>query len=300
MSLPGLLFHGAMLSDRARNEALAAAVREVVRPGDVVVDVGAGTGLLALLAARAGARRVHALEQGPMARLAALLAARNGLAGVVSVERVRSQEFTPPEPADVVLCETLGYAVLEEGFRHALADARDRMLRPGGRLLPAAVRVLAVPVSTPRLPVDAAYLARIEGLDLEPLGALYRGLWQRRHVPYADELAPGRVALALDGVTLAPGRPLVGDLEFEAARAGTLTAFALWFEADLAGGVVLSSRSPDPANHWAQVVLPAAEAAAVAPGDRIALHLEMDDAEGLDVTWSGAIEPARPGAGVGA
>lgn len=285
MSVAGTMFHGVMLNDRARNETLAAAVERTVRPGDVVVDVGAGVGLLSLLAARAGARRVYALEEGPIARLAVELAQRNGFGDVVVVERVRSQEWSPPERADVVLCETLGYALLEEGLRASIADARRRMLRPGGRLVPQAVRLLAAPVDASDLPIDTGYLDSLLGFDLAPLGALYRRVWQRHHVSESDELAPPQVALSLDCRTLSPDEALETTLQFTCRRGGTLTAFVLWFEADLAADVLLSSRSPDPRNHWGQVVLPAGRPGAVAAGDRIGLRLGLNDARGLRMTW---------------
>src|SRR5579863_5247505 len=136
MSLP-LVIYGMMMSDRARNDALARGIQAVVRPGDVVVDVGSGAGFLSLLAARAGARRVYALESTKWADVAPHLSEINCLSDVIRfAARGSSFDWTPPEPADVIVCETLGYVALDEGFRAIMADARDRMLRPGGRLVP--------------------------------------------------------------------------------------------------------------------------------------------------------------------
>src|SRR6188474_876833 len=79
--------HANMLLDVDRVAAFARAIAEVVRPGDVVVDVGAGTGILAILAAKAGARRVFAVERGPLSTLIAGAAADSGVADVVTVVR---------------------------------------------------------------------------------------------------------------------------------------------------------------------------------------------------------------------
>ena len=65
-----LAYHANLLSDVVRMDAYDRALRALVKPGDVVLDVGAGTGVLAMLAARAGAKRVHAVESLPVAALA--------------------------------------------------------------------------------------------------------------------------------------------------------------------------------------------------------------------------------------
>lgn len=293
MSLPGLLFHGTMLSDRARNDALAAGIAAVVRPGDVVVDVGAGSGLMSMLAARAGARRVHALEEGAMAAVAEDLVRRNAWDHVVSVQRVRSHDWEPPERADVVLCETLGYAVLEEGFRRTIADARERMLAPHGRLLPRSVEILAVPISTRGLPIDADYIGTVLDLDLAPLADGYRGLHQRLAVPLEDEAGPRRRLLELDCASLSPHAALTAQASFPVAPGREVTAFALWFEATLADGVVLSSRAPDPSNHWAQTVLPLREPLRTARAGEIGLDVELDDRLGLRIEWEASVREVR-------
>ena len=71
-------FHQSMIHDRRRVEAFRAAIEAAVQPGDVVLDIGTGTGLLACLAARAGARKVYAVEEGGIATVAAGVVADNG------------------------------------------------------------------------------------------------------------------------------------------------------------------------------------------------------------------------------
>src|SRR5690349_22020599 len=77
--------HRTLLDDRVRTDAFASAIARVVRPGDVVLDLGSGTGVLAILACRAGARRVFAVEQGHIADVAAMLVKDNGCADRVEV-----------------------------------------------------------------------------------------------------------------------------------------------------------------------------------------------------------------------
>lgn len=106
----GLDYHRMMLEDLTKMDAYARAVREVVRPGDIVLDVGAGTGVLSMLAARAGAARVHAVESMPVAELATELVAANGLADLVQVHRADLVEMARLEPVDRVIGDWMAAA----------------------------------------------------------------------------------------------------------------------------------------------------------------------------------------------
>jgi hypothetical protein len=280
-----LAIHGAMLADRARNEALAAAVAATVRPGDLVVDVGTGSGLLAMLAVRAGARHVFAIESGFMAGVARRLVALNRMDDRITVVHAMSDQFELPGPADAILCETLGFAGLDERFRPSLADARDRMLRPGGRLMPQAVRLVAAPVVPDGVAQDIRALDRVCGLDYSPLAEVLRAVYLRRHVAHDHEVAAPAVVLRLDCAGMPAGGRLDGRAEFRIAGDRPIGGFALWFEATLAPGIELSSRSPDAANHWGQAFLPVA-ATAARRGDRVRLSVTLHDAPSFRLAWS--------------
>ena len=82
-------WHFPMLADSARNRAYARAIAAKVRPGDVVLDIGCGAGLTAMLAARAGARHVYTCEQQPLIAQAARQVIRdNGLSDRITVEEL--------------------------------------------------------------------------------------------------------------------------------------------------------------------------------------------------------------------
>src|SRR4029453_11588483 len=97
------------LEDDMRLTAFAQAISSTVRPGDVVVDLGCGTGILGLLACRAGAARVYAIDAGGMAEIARVIAAANGLADRIAIINGHSQQVSLPERADVVLCDQIGH-----------------------------------------------------------------------------------------------------------------------------------------------------------------------------------------------
>ena len=142
----GLESHEEMLSDTRRIEAYHRGIHRNVQEGDVVVDLGTGTGVLALMASKAGAKRVYAVEHTDFIEVAEEIARLNGVTNIEFV-RENSREFVPPEPVDVILHEQMGDELFNENMLQNVLDVRDRVLRPGGRILPARFRLFVEPVS---------------------------------------------------------------------------------------------------------------------------------------------------------
>ncbi len=122
--------HRTMICDRVRTGAFRRAIDSVVRPGDIVLDVGAGSGILSVFAARAGAARVYAVERTSAAVLAQELAAANGAAEIVQVIHGDVLDVELPERVDVIVSEWLGGFGIDEGMLVPVIVARDRWLKP--------------------------------------------------------------------------------------------------------------------------------------------------------------------------
>ena len=134
--------HRTMICDRVRTEAFRRAIDAVVRPGDIVLDVGAGSGILSVFAARAGAARVYAVERTTIAVVAHELAAANGVADTVRVIQGEVEDVELPERVDVIVSEWLGGFGIDEGMLAPVITARDRWLEPGGVMIPRSVTAL--------------------------------------------------------------------------------------------------------------------------------------------------------------
>ena len=131
--LAGVDYHRRLLEDTVRTQAFRDAIDRVVGPDDVVVDVGAGTGVLSLFAAHAGARKVYAIESTPIAHLARQIVADNGLGGVIEVIQGDAAEVTLPEKATVLVSECIGNFLMSDGMVRTLEACRKH-LAPGARL----------------------------------------------------------------------------------------------------------------------------------------------------------------------
>ena len=188
--------HRTMIRDRVRTEAFRRAIDSAVRPGDIVLDVGAGSGILSLFAARAGAARVYAVEQTSVAVLAQELATANGVAEVVRVIQGDVTDVELPERVDVIVSEWLGGFGIDEGMLVPVITARDRWLKPGGVMIPDSVTAWVALVHD-------RYLGRRWGSCGTTPMASTSGTWSRR----PSTRSPTRAASATSPqVTGAPSR----------------------------------------------------------------------------------------------
>lgn len=156
--------HIDMLNDRGRTKAFIKAIQQTVKAGDVVVDLGTGTGVLAIAAAKAGARKVYAIEAGAVRQQATAVIKENGFEDQITVIPGWSTQVTLPEQADVVIGELLGNNPFGEDITDVYRDAVRRFLKPGGEVLPMSVELWAVLVYIPEK-ISARY--RFEPAALE-------------------------------------------------------------------------------------------------------------------------------------
>lgn len=141
--------HVTMLNDRARTGTYLRAIQEVVQPGDVVVELGTGTGVLAVAAAKAGARHVYAIEAGAIGTIAEAVFEANGLSDRITLVPGASTQVTLPERANVLISEIIGNEPLHERVLQSTRDAIKRLLEPDSKFVPRMLRIYAVPVDIP-------------------------------------------------------------------------------------------------------------------------------------------------------
>jgi precorrin-6B methylase 2 len=241
--------HARMLHDHRRTTDYLAAIAEAVRPGDVVLDVGTGSGVLAIAAARAGARHVYAVEASDIAEVAERVFALNGLRDRITLVAGWSRKVELPERADLLVAELIGNEPFEEEILETTLDVRRRLLNHGARMIPRALTLFARPLLLPEAEARQRALGRsavdrwrgLYGIDFEPLAAATTP--GPVNSPTEAEMAvtwppvgPPAVLVELDLTTFATATvSAVADLEL--AAPGAVNAVAITFRADLFGTV---------------------------------------------------------------
>lgn len=296
--------HARMLHDEARTADFMAAVAAAVRPGDVVLEIGTGSGVLAVAAARAGARRVYAVEASDIADVAAEVFARNGVADRVTLVPGWSRQIELPEPADLLVSEVIGNEPLEEEILETMLDARRRLLAPGGRLVPHTLELVARPLRLPeeefrQRAFGQAAVDRWSGLyDIDfgplldaagpdPVHTLTEGEIVARWPPAGPATTLGRIDLtAFEEAVLACSEELAVDTP------EPVNAVAVTFRAHLHGDIV-HALDPwhRPSSSWATSVWVLPEPVSVETGSALRVqyrHRVAGEPDGLRV----AVVPA--------
>jgi SAM-dependent methyltransferase len=248
--------HQPMLEDRVRCKAFRQALAEVVKPGCVVLDIGAGTGILSMFAAQAGAKRVYAVERTAIAGLAKKLAVANGFGDCIQVIQSDVQDVTLPEKV-------------------------DRWLKPGGVMIPGVVDSLLAPVYDVQVQQDMDFW-RSYPYDFDFAPAEEAACWDYRcgnnHVRPEHLLCAGRNMWTLDSLTYSYEdslTPFTARISFVAERDGQMNALAAWFRTDLSPSVELDVGPHKPDTHWGRTVFPIDRTLAVTKGTKIETMFEL-------------------------
>lgn len=283
--------HRQYLSDPVRLRAFERAIAAAVRPGDVVVDLGCGTGILGMFACRAGARRVFGIEPTGMIEIARALAHANGLGDRMVFLQQPATEAELPEQGDVLVSDFIGRMGFDNGLFEFYADA-GRFLKPGARRIPDSLAISVAPVEDPDLFGQVGFWAEpCAGFAMTPAMRWARNTGYPRSLSktalFGNERVSTRCASdASDALVRLRGTVTV-------TRPGWVHGIGAWFEADLGGGVVLSN-SPLAADRLNRrnVFLPLDRAVSVEPGDRVSIHVRIRPAEVI-VSWDVEIQTAR-------
>ena len=286
MNLYGLGAYGAMIRDRVRTGAYCQALALAVRPGDVVVDLGAGAGIFTLHACRLGARLVHAIEPNDAIQVAREVVHANGFSQQVTFHCAMSFQVELPEPCDVLVTDPRGVLPLYEQAIPTIIDARQRLLKPGGVLIPQRDIIWAALVEAPDIyheHCEGAWRSGNDGFDMEAA--------RRRNVNNfgkyrfeLNQLLSDAVRWLLLDFRVIERTSACGRVQFEVKRPGTAHGFALWFDSELINGISISNGPGQPKLIYGQLFFPFQEPLSVLPNQTITMDLRADPIGG-DYIW---------------
>jgi len=265
-----LTAYGKMVLDEQRNEAYVAAMEQLIKPGDVVLEIGAGPGIFSMLAAKMGASKVIAVECNPSIRLAKRFVQHNGLADKVLCVKGLSTDLTLEKPADVIISDLRSVLPLYHQHIPSIIDARERLLAPGGTLIGCRDTLVAAPVehSEEYRRINEPWRINQFDLDLTAGAEFETNHWSKVELHSDQLLAEGKNWCTLDYHSVS--QPAVcGSLSWEVQRSGLLHGIATWFDAELAKGIGFSNHPEKPAMIYGQAFLPLPREVEVQSGDRL-------------------------------
>ena len=276
--------HRQYLADPTRVSVFRQAITEVVKPGDIVLDLGAGTGIMGLLACAAGAERVYYIDGGGMVELAREVCRANGFQDRVKFIKGLSTRVDLPEKVNVVVADQIGRFGFEAGVWEYFSDARQRFLKPGGVLIPSRIDLYVVPIECPEM------FAQVEFWNHSPAGFDFgpaRNIAANTGYPTkyrAEHLLGGPVILTSIDL-YAECQPLNVEVSAIATRSGTLHGIGGWFSAQLSPRVTMTN-SPLAEQRITRnnVFFPIDRPVQLAEGDTVGIKMRIDPTEVM-VTW---------------
>jgi hypothetical protein len=284
-------YHRTMTADGVRNAAFHAALKSVIKPGlSVVADIGAGTGLLGLMASKLGAQAVFLYETAEVGGLAFEIIKKNKAKNCLLLP-CHSTEMEKPPKVDVVVSETLGNYPLEEDIIAMMRDARKRHLKPGGTIIPRRIEQYISPVSSPRFHEELTTWGSV-GYDIDYSIAqtmTFHNIYVRR-VLTSDLLDAGRATAMWDEFDLmgSPSTTRRGEVSFKISKPATVYGFAIWWAAELVPGNMLSTAPDAPQTHWEQLYLPLMAPIAAQAGQQVdvVLRSRTTNRDGTVLDWT--------------
>jgi protein arginine N-methyltransferase 1 len=282
--------YGAMIADRVRVRAYAEALRRAITPDSVVLDLGTGTGIFALLACRFGARRVYAIEPSDAVQVAREIAAANGFAGRIEFWQALSTDVTLPERADVIVSDIGGVMPWFQTHLPSIADARRRFLAAGGALIPRQDVVWAAVADAPD--VYARHSTPWDDcgfdFDMQPARRLAVNTFKKCEVTADRLLTEPRRWAAVDYAVVNDWN-IQAPVRWTVSRAGTGHGIVVGLDRTLAEGIRLSNApgEPDAAGRdsiYATVFFPWSSPVELVPGDLVETEMRATLVGG-DYVW---------------
>jgi SAM-dependent methyltransferase len=288
---PGI--HLLYVGDRKRLDPFQEAIRQVVRPGMVVADIGTGSGPLARFAAEAGAARVYGIDRyREILRYAERFNQTEEIDHVITLVHGDSRDVSLQEPVDVIVAELIASLGNDEAMSPILEDARKRFLKPGGTIIPSRVEIFVCPVDAPEAHAEIPSVYR-DDLIVKPqqgfptFGIYYQFFGLRPERLLAKE----RV---LDSIDLMGHTPMgyQRQFSFSCATDGTFSGLAVWFKATLTDTVTLDTSPWAAQTCWGQAFFAVREQVRVQKNDAIELTFSAEVPEDSDrpfYRWEGFV-----------
>lgn len=278
--------YGSMIADKGRMDAYVKALRQSVKPDSVVLDIGTGTGIFALLACQFGAKKVYAIEPSDAINVAKEIAAANGYSDRITFIQKISTQVQLPEPADVIISDLRGILPLFQQHIPSIVDARQRLLAPGGILIPQRDTLWAAVVEAPHLydRILQVWENNPYQLNVSAARQIVTNNWGKGWVNGAQLLAVPQYWATLDYASI-ENPDVSAEIFWTVARSGTGHGLSVWFDASLAEGIGFSNAPGMPEMIYSMAFFPWSNPVLLKAGDKVSVRLQAN-LVGEEYIWS--------------
>jgi type I protein arginine methyltransferase len=269
-----LHFYGRMIADAARMDAYAEALRQTVKPDSVVMDLGCGPGVFALLACKLGARRVYAVEPNNVIALAREAAVANEFADRIQFFEKLSTEITLEEPATIIVSDLRGVLPWFQQNIPSMIDARERLLARGGTLIPRRDILWAAVVEATDEYEELVTPWENNGFDLDLSAGtrLITNNWRKTRVRAEQFLVEPACWTGIDYHQV-DSPDVQAEISWRVARKGTAHGVAVWFDSELAEGIGFSNHPSSTELIYGNAFFPFSQPVEVMENDQVTLRL---------------------------
>jgi Flp pilus assembly protein TadD/precorrin-6B methylase 2 len=251
-------WHFPMLNDQVRNDVYYKAISRAITPEDIVLDIGTGSGLLAMMAAKAGAKHIYACEViKPVAEMARQIVKENGFADKISIIDKSSTILEIgrdlPEPATVLVSEILDIALLGEGVLPSLKHAKNYLITQNATIIPASAKVWGLLINCKNFK-KLNTVESVHGFNLKSFNCFHHkshGFDLEKDEHHA--LSKPFEVFSIDFKKL-PDGPQTYTFNIPVISDGTAQAVVAWFDLNLFDDIEFSTRKGERHNHWRQIV----------------------------------------------
>ncbi|XP_055386139.1 uncharacterized protein LOC129615095 [Condylostylus longicornis] len=283
--------HEVMLKDRHRQEAYFNAImsNKHLFEGKVILDVGAGTGILSMFAAKAGAKLVYAVEASNLAKIAIEIIEDNNLTSIVKVIHSKIENFQLPkneDKVDIIISEWMGFYLLHEGMLDSVIFARDHFLKSNGYIFPQYATIYVAPCSVSS---RYSYWDNVDGINMRIFGKRLRTQKSNKpeiiNIDESEMLSKEIVMSWFDLKNITTND--LDEIQYEGVipfeKAGLHQGFCIWFDCqfpskNFESGVILSTSPYEKSQtHWKQcvIVLPETECNKIEIKEPVAFKILM-------------------------
>jgi len=280
-----------MIFDDTRNSLYSEAIAALVNDESVVLDLGAGSGIHGLMAARAGAKKVYLVEPATELDTAKRIAQQYGLADRIVCIQDTIELADIPESVDIIISVFTGNFLLEEDLLPSLFYARETYLKKNGAMIPDRASMEIAPVSSPAYFNEyiACWSEAAQGVDFGLVREFAaNSLYYDDHSALAENFLAEPVEIMDIDFMRAVSADCHRKVTMTIRVGGTCHGFLGWFRTQI-GDSWLSTSPREKETHWSQAFLPVDPPIQVETGEEIEFELQRPE-HGV---WTWAVTTQR-------